>query len=114
MKDYNPSNNIKYNRFSCKIMDFDYAYNLPSKELTIVEGSYSMRKDFREIYDYKIFLYCDYEVQLERIEKRNGSEMLQNFINLWIPMENKYFEEEKIKDICDTSINCNEYICKNE
>lgn len=112
VRNYDSTKIITYKKFDCRIMDYSHTYKLEPKQLTIVEGSYCMRKEFRDIYDYKIFLKCDYDIQLKRIEDRNGKEMLIHFKDKWIPMENKYFEVENIEKECDISINCNEYICK--
>ena len=69
----------------------------------IIEGSYSMRKDFRDYYDLKVLLDIDYKEQLSRLEKRNKA-LLHRFIDEWIPLENIYFETEKLKEISDVII----------
>lgn len=56
---------------------------------------------FDDLYDLKIFLDVDSDEQLDRIEKRNGKNQLSEFINKWIPLEEKYFEEFGIKEKCD-------------
>lgn len=104
IENWNIAKPISYRRFSCKKMDYQGTVELSRKQLTIIEGSYSMREDFREIYDYTIFLCCSKETQIERIRKRNGEEMLRNFQEKWIPMEHKYFEEGNIKALCDEVI----------
>lgn len=95
---------ITFRQFSCEKMDYQNEITLPQKALTIVEGSYCMREEFRRIYDYRIFMTCPYEEQLSRIRKRNGEEMLTAFIEKWIPMENKYFEICQIPSFCDMII----------
>lgn len=94
---------ITYRRFNCKKMDFDEEISLLPKPVTIVEGVYSMREEFRFVYDYTIFLSCPYEVQIERLRERNES-MLQNFISKWIPMENNYFQTLDIASHCQKQI----------
>ena len=37
----------------------------------------------------------------KRIEKRNGSVMLEKFIAEWIPKENKYFDQMQIRGKSD-------------
>ena len=71
------------------------------KRLNIVEGSYSMHPFLREAYDLSIFMDLDEEEQIRRIRERNGEDKLEQFINLWIPLENKYFNELNIRSICD-------------
>lgn len=91
---------ISYLPFCCSTMEYGQKIHLPSKAFTVVEGSYSMRPEFRSLYDYSVFLSCTYEQQLERIRIRNGEEMLKNFITKWIPMENAYFDAFQVRENC--------------
>ena len=76
----------------------------PLKPFTVIEGSYCMRPEFRGLYDYSVFLSCSYEQQINRIRSRNGEEMLKNFIEKWIPMENTYFDAFQVKENCNVTI----------
>ena len=67
----------------------------------IVEGSYSHHPYFKDYADLKIFMGVDEITQKERILKRNGSVMLERFVNEWIPMENTYFSSFQIKEKSD-------------
>jgi len=71
------------------------------KKLNIIEGVYSMHPNFIDIYDLKIFLDVDEKTQLERIANRSGKALLARFIKEWIPKENEYFQELKIKEKSD-------------
>jgi len=53
-------------------------------------------------------LNIDPKVQQERILKRNGEKMLQNFISKWIPMEENYFSTLDIQAKCDLVIDTSE------
>ena len=44
-------------------------------------------------YDLTVFLQIDKAKQRKRIMERNGAIMLERFVNEWIPLEDKYFEE---------------------
>jgi len=92
---------FEYRPFSCKTMNYENTRRIDGTKMIIIEGAYSMRPDIREIYDLKVFLQIDQDLQMQRIMKRNGPEMSENFKNKWIPMENKYFEYDQIRDICD-------------
>ena len=74
------------------------------KKINIIEGVYSMHPLWNDIFDIRIFLTLDPDVQLERIKKRSGEGMLKRFIQEWIPLENKYFEAFKIAQQCDLVI----------
>ena len=71
--------------------------------LTIVEGSYSMHPELERYYDLKILMSCDKEEQTVRLELRNP-ELLDRFISVWIPLENRYFEGTNIEKRCDIII----------
>lgn len=96
---------IIYRKFDCHTMSYTKTIALQDRTLTIIEGSYSMREEFRFAYDYTIFVTCDYETQLNRILNRNGERCLQSFKSTWIPLENKYFKDMDIQNQCHIVIN---------
>lgn len=59
--------------------------------LVIIEGSYSCNKHLRNFYDLRIFLTTGLETQLERITQRSSKEKAQEFVERWIPLEERYF-----------------------
>ena len=92
---------VTYRQYQCNTGEFSQPIKVEPKNLTIVEGSYSLHTKLRNYYDYKIFITVDSKVQYERILKRNGKEKLQDFLNKWIPMEEHYFAELDIRNQCD-------------
>ena len=54
----------------------------------------------REYYDLMICLMIDSNEQLRRLEARNPR-MLQRFIDEWIPLENRYFEQTGTRAIAN-------------
>ena len=103
----NSEKSFEYGVFSCKSGKIEGKKQINPNKLIIVEGSYSGHEYFGNPYDIKVFLTVDNKIQLERILKRNGEEMLCNFKEKWIPMEEKYFIGQKIQKksdfIIDTS-----------
>lgn len=89
---------VKYRTYNCMLQVIDKEYDIHPKKLNIIEGSYSQHPYFKEPYDLCIFLDIDDRTQREIIRKRNGLEMLNLFLDKWIPMENRYFEKFKIKE----------------
>jgi uridine kinase len=102
--------NIDYERFEEQVIhsilnqkDIDYhAYNCQSKTMTlktishhqsliIIEGAYALRPDFRKHYDLTYLLMIEANEQVKRLKKRNP-DMIQSFMNQWIPMENTYID----------------------
>jgi uridine kinase len=92
---------FKYHIYDCKRGEMGNSTTVQSKQLNIIEGAYSMLPTLIGYYDLKVFLSIDEKTQRERILKRNGETMLEQFLSKWIPMENKYFEELKIEEKCD-------------
>lgn len=91
-----------YRIYNCQRMKFeDEPVRVTPKKLNIVEGVYSMHPTLIDIYNLKIFLGIDKDEQSRRIIKRSGPELYKKFRNIWIPMENKYFEAFKIKEQSD-------------
>ncbi len=88
---------FEYDIFDCSQMALNGKKKIINTKPVIIEGSYSLHPHFGEYYDLGIFLSVSSEEQKARILKRNGNEMLQRFINNWIPMEEKYFEAFKIQ-----------------
>lgn len=96
---------FEYKAFNCKNQKLEKTILVEPKKINIIEGVYSMHPTLIEHYDLKIFLEIDSTRQSQRILKRNGEQMHKKFMDLWIPLENKYFEELKIKEKCDLVIN---------
>lgn len=92
---------VKYQPFNCSLFALAEEKTVELNSVIIIEGSYSLNKNLKDFYDLKIFVTSDYETRLQRILKRNGEKMLQNFINRWIPMEEKYFEAFKVDENCE-------------
>ncbi|NLM09405.1 MAG: hypothetical protein GX213_01215 [Clostridiaceae bacterium] len=90
-----------YRKYNCSKGALDEQVEVFPKRLNIIEGCYSMHPYLINDYDLKIFLHIDKEKQKARILKRNGPLMLERFINEWIPLEDKYFNELNIPDKCD-------------
>ena len=95
-----------YQLYSCKHQQLTDFVSVEKKRLNIVEGSYSQHPYFGDCYDLRFFVDVSPELQLERIEKRNGKEMLENFKTMWIPMEEKYFSAYDVRSKSTVLISC--------
>lgn len=96
---------FSYQIYNCKLQKFVEKVEVKPRSLNIIEGVYSMHPTLSDYYDLKIFLSINEEEQVKRIYQRNGSLMLQQFLNKWIPLENEYFNKMSIKSKCDIIIN---------
>lgn len=93
-----------YRRFDCGAMDYGARVDIEAKPLMIVEGAYSQHIEYRSVYDFKVFFDIEPQWQQEMILNRDGQELLGMFRDVWIPMEEKYFEHSEIRDKSDMLI----------
>lgn len=91
---------FRYLKYNCSKETFEEVAVLP-KKLNIIEGCYSMHPYLINDYDLTVFLQIDKAKQRKRIMERNGAIMLERFVNEWIPLEDKYFEELLIPEKSD-------------
>ncbi|MBR5229611.1 MAG: hypothetical protein IKW01_02050 [Firmicutes bacterium] len=90
---------LTYRRFDCSRMDYDpEPMRLKPSDRIVVEGSYSHHPHLGKYADITVFSTISEELQMERIRSRNGDEMAEVFKSRWIPMEEKYFSEMKIRE----------------
>lgn len=95
---------IVYRRFDCHTMSLQPPVRVTTKKINIIEGAYCCHPDLIDKYDMKIFFDITKELQKERILNRNGSKQWEVFRDRWIPMEERYFEEFKVKEQCDICV----------
>ena len=92
---------ILYQPYSCREQKLLDPVLVPSKEVILIEGSYSHHLLLLPFYDLTVFMDIDPVEQLRRLEKRVGKERLQDFIDKWIPLEEKYFAHFRTKENSD-------------
>lgn len=97
---------FEYLAFDCNSQSLKDKYVIDNNRLLIIEGTYAHHPKFIKYYDYLVFLTIDESLQIERLQKRNP-QLINRFINDWIPKEEIYFETFKIKDHADIIINTN-------
>lgn len=91
---------IIYAPFDCNEMKVKESMRVKQKKYTIIEGAYAFHPELIHLYDLKIFLDIDPDVQIQRLEKRNPDKV-KMFINRWIPFEERYFDTFKIREKAD-------------
>lgn len=92
---------FEYDVFSCEKMNYTDRVTVNPANLYIVEGSYSSHPKIKDLYDLNIFLNIDSGSQIKRIEKRNGTGELSDYVSKWIPLEEKYFKHYNIMENSD-------------
>lgn len=92
-----------YCPYDCHSDDYTKEQRLNPKKSTIVEGSYSCAPELRELYSLRVFMNISPEKQMERLILRSA-ETAENFCRQWIPREEFYFSECRVKESCDLII----------
>lgn len=114
-----PGGNIDYERFHQEINDawnqnqpihmrsYDCSSQTLRREvivekspILIIEGSYAHHPYLDDMQAFKIFMDIEPSIQKERLQKRSPEKFL-DFIEKWIPMEEKYFHAFSIKEKSD-------------
>lgn len=85
-----------YRPFDCGRMEIGEGMRLSPGRLCIVEGSYSLHPSLASAYDLRVALRIDAAAQRARILARNGEQMLARFIEMWIPLEERYFSATRL------------------
>jgi uridine kinase len=93
---------FSYKIFDCKKLDYNGRRMVwANSKWRIVEGAYSLHPVFGNYADLKIFFDITPAEQMKRIRKRNGEEKAKIFAARWIPFEEKYINQTKVKERAD-------------
>lgn len=92
---------FQYQAYDCKTDSLQSPVIVEPRLLNIVEGVYSLHPMLEKSYDLSVFLGVEPAEQLQRIFDRNGPGLYGRFVEEWIPLENHYFDELKIREKCD-------------
>ena len=91
---------FSYRPFSCRTFTLSEPVEVKPKKLTIIEGTYCLHPHFGDVYDWKVFLGVDPQLQRSRILCR-PQHLHDRFFQDWIPMEQRYFDHFQIEQHCD-------------
>ena len=94
----------EYRKYICSSCTFSEPVSVSERAINIVEGSYSLHPEIRDLYDLKVFLDIDKSSQLERLKIRETDESLKAFCERWIPFEERYFSQCEVEKSADVVI----------
>jgi len=95
---------ISLRAYDCKTQTMLDPVNVKAGGICIVEGAYSCHPKLWDYYDLHVFMDVSADEQKRRVAMRNGTDGLKAFVQRWIPLEEKYFEEYQIKEKCEYCI----------
>ena len=99
---------VSYRAFDCSSAHLRETVYLPPSPLTVVEGTYSQHPLLAGEYHLKLFLTCSPEVQARRLLAREGAHY-RAFKELWIPMEERYFQSCAVEERCSLALDTSEF-----
>lgn len=91
---------FSYRPFDCSTLALGEPIAVSPSPVTVVEGSYACHKELVPFYDGIVFLDVTAEKQKERLLLREG-ERAKTFFEKWIPLEERYFEDGRVKLLSD-------------
>jgi len=92
---------LEYASYNCKTNMFDKIITQNYKPILIIEGTYSLRKELFDYYDFKILLKVDKSIQLSRLESKRNFE---DFLKRWIPLSRNYIIDNQLESKVDEII----------
>jgi uridine kinase len=98
---------VLYRPFSCQTGVLQPGWEQLPTAITVVEGSYSLHPRLRPVYDVAIFLTCSSQTQRQRLQRREG-EHFTAFSQRWIPLEERYFQQDSILETADLVLDTTE------
>lgn len=89
---------IEYKSYDCRLNKYTDIIELTYKPILIIEGSYSLREEVIQYFDFKILMKVDLDTQLVRLKARSN---YQDFLDRWIPLSKGFIQDNNIKNIVD-------------
>lgn len=102
---------FSYHPFSCKTFTLSESVQVMPKQLNIVEGTYCLHPYLDGVYNLKLFLSIDPELQKQRIYQR-PHHVQSRFFTDWIPMEKLYFDFYGIPGLADIKVDMTRRKCE--
>lgn len=90
----------RYCPWQCHNGSFGPQITVEPGPLTLVEGCYCLRPDLRDGFQLRIWVTAAWPSRRQRLLGRGGEECLARFEQLWIPLEDRYFDHFSVTDCC--------------
>ena len=85
---------LRYQRYDWESEALGDWVNEPSGVPLIVEGVYSTHEALRDFYDLRIWVSAPRTVRLSRGLERDGEGARSNWLEVWMPAEDRYIAEQ--------------------
>lgn len=94
---------FSYRPYDCHTQSLKPPVAIIPKPVSVMEGAYSCHPSLDSYYDLRLFFDVDFNTQTQRILRRGGKEVLEQFQSSWIPLEEEYLSFFQIERKCDFS-----------
>lgn len=85
---------VTYKVYSCSTNEYYFKTIKKVEPIVIIEGVYSYHPKIRKYINRLVYVETTKKLQYERLKQRTENLQIYNkFINVWIPREEKYFNE---------------------
>ncbi len=92
---------IEYRSYNCQTDTFSEVISLSHTPILIIEGSYVLRPEIINYFDYKILLTILQKQQAKRLSSRPN---YPDFVKKWIPLSRTYIKDNDISNKVDRII----------
>ncbi|MGH2757035.1 MAG: hypothetical protein ACRDI3_04535, partial [Actinomycetota bacterium] len=92
---------VRYQRYDWDDDQLAEWHEIEPGGFLIAEGVSISRKELGDPWDLKVWVECPYELRLARGVKRDGEAMRDTWVNLWLPEEVRYVEEQRPHERAD-------------
>lgn len=100
LKPYREKRKTNYISYDCHSDKYLQEIPIDLSKILVIEGSYTSHPILDEYVALKIFVDIDKDEQVKRLTRRNP-DVVDKFLSMWVPFENRYFEDLKIKEKSD-------------
>ena len=80
----------------------------------IIEGIFIYKKEFIDLFDFKVFFEIDYQIAKERFqirhERNKDARPIEIFDKIWLPSHHRYLKEVEPENLSDLVINNSDYL----
>lgn len=94
---------FSYRPYDCSAGGLKSPVTVEPKKVTVIEGTYSQHPYFGDYCDLRVFLKVSPPVREKRILARPAF-LHRRFFEMWIPMEQAYFDAFGIEEKCDIPV----------
>lgn len=99
---------VKYSKYNWIEDRLEGEYTV-SENYLIIEGVYSTSDRLKKYYDKKMWIDCHRDIRLHRGLVRDGEKAYKQWVDEWMPLEDRYVESQKPQENADYILNTNPF-----